>query len=167
MSEDQCDVALLAWSQCTCKVYTEDNNLTLQNCIVGNAIGLLAFCNLIPLVTMVLKHYRFKKSFKLWILSKKTYVFAFMISLNICLFINYTFNIPHEHFWLKNSFYIQFGIHKGCATYMIVYFVFRKASKKDIDKQKWLTLIKCIFILSCIANIQFVLYNFIAERTNQ
>ena len=94
--------------------------------------------------------------------SKKVYIFIFIMTLDILIFINYTFEIDINglHYLRKDVFYLIFETLKGLSTFMIIYFVFRKASKLSIKKAKWMACIKFMFGTSLIINFVGDIYEF-------
>ena len=81
-----------------------------------------------------------------------------MILLDGLLVLFYTINIEQllsfGHALKYNSSFV-YAMLKQTIIFMVVYFIFKKASKEDIDKKKWINLVQFVFMIGVIINFLF------------
>ena len=138
--------------------------ITTTNCIVEQAYALIAVINIIP-ISIMIHHQRKIKKHKLC-RSKKFIAFVLIIVFDTVIFLSYFVNLykfGNAGKFIKHNDNFVFALLKQIILFLVVFFTFKKASKADIKKQVWISLVKFIFIIGIVVNICFELYIDILE----
>ena len=122
----------------------------MHTCVLNLVSGIIAVLTLVPLITLMRKHFKYKKYFCHFMKSKKMYLLLSMIFLDIYVAMNSLINMGKLGWDIRNPAVLMTWLLRGFSIYMIIYFVFKKASKIHINKNKWLFILKLIFVISMV-----------------
>ena len=109
-------------------------------------LGLTAAVNQVPLTIMLVRHIKNKATVKAVFRSYRFYIFSSMIFLNLLAIANYIFDMGGIPV-LNSQIFVLMRIMISLCTFLIIYFVFKKASKNLENKEAYLRSVKYLFYL--------------------
>lgn len=139
-----------------------NHGLTLSNCIVEQLYSFIVMLNLIP-VCILLNHIRKikkKKQDKLC-KSKKFFALILILIFDLLIILSTFINLyKFESFGkvVKHNMNFILALLKQIILFLVVFFTFKKASKSDIKKHVWISLVKFMFIIGIVVNVIFDIY---------
>ena len=141
----------LRWTSCNQAV--AQGIYIIDNCIVELAFAVIALLNLIPISIFLARILKRKDGLRQ---SMKVWMLLSICLLNVTICIAYSIDL---NFWqpLKTDMYLLMRIVLNTATFVVVYFVYKKAAR-FANRDVHLKQIKYLFYVCLFLNLGFSVY---------
>ena len=130
---------------------------TINDCIVMLILGVISSLNLIPLTIMLVRLIKSKARTKGLFKSFRFHILNAMILLNLVVISNNIFDLGGIPI-VNSQIFNLMRILTNLCTFLIIYLVFKKASKNLENKEGYLRAVKCLFLLSLLTNMILIAY---------
>ena len=120
----------------------------------------VALCSFLMLLTLSILIYRFIKAKMGWKLAGrhiKLYMLLVISLLDMLMFMNFFFNWS-RNIIIKSSYFMAIRVLLNIATYMIIVFVFKKASRGFKNRKRWINRIRLLFGIGMVVNVVNAIY---------
>ena len=114
---------------------------------------------MVPNIILLMLYCKQKKRCLKIIRKQRVIIYLSMIFLDLYIFIQHFLHVrlfdSYDSHTLVNSNFLLIWTLKNVAVFIIIYYTFRKVSKKYMNKELWLNLLKFFFSISIVVIILF------------
>ena len=137
----------------------------MLNCYQSLIVGIICILTILPIQILFWKHMK-KKGFCDFLKSKKSYLLFSMTVLDLYVALTNLVETNYFGWFFSSSQLLIMWMLRGFAVYMVIFFVFKKASKLHMNKYKWLFALKVMFSVSMIVIFCLGLYKLLGANNN-